>query len=159
MVPPFVSPDELRGEVLAEEHAPIGHERRPEPRDAESRVLRSAGKRDGTGELGRILHRDAPIGKLSVDGERVIGLEHEAGESRWVLPKISSFGFAARLVSEKLEIVLSKDRQMIARSERMMPAFGELKTQSPVLIGDAVELTENIDDRMVEDRLHLSHRL
>src|SRR3712207_3901077 len=127
MVSPLIAPDEFGGEVLAEKDPSVRNELRPKSHHPKGRVVRSVRQRDRERELGRILHRDAPVRKEGMEGERVRRLENQSRQAGRMLPKVRPIRLPPFLVAEQFKIVVVEHSQMVAGAESVVTPFGQLK--------------------------------
>src|SRR5262245_11728130 len=67
-------------------------------------------------------------------------------------PQIGAHGLAPGKVAKQLEVVLAEDREIIARSKRMMTALCERKPEPLILCRGFIELAHHVDHHVIEDR-------
>ena len=93
---------------------------------------------------------------MAIDALGILGLEHQAVE-----PDRESLDLGAARASvaeaQELEVIGGKDRQMVARTERVMAARRQLEAERGEGVRRLVHPVANIDDDMIENRRGQRH--
>ena len=147
---PGVVPDEVRREVVAEEHAAGRDGIALQANRAEGRVsCPVAAHVDGAGEGLRRKHGRAGLAEGGVEPVGVRGLEHEAVEAGGPVQHVGAVG--AGLDAEQLDVVGAEDGEVVAGPERVVATGGELEAKAGPEGGGLVEPVPDVDDDVVDE--------
>ncbi|MNL41380.1 hypothetical protein D3C87_1637850 [compost metagenome] len=94
--------------------------------------------------------RHLPSGQVRPGGVGIAGLEHQSRQPLRMLPARAGNVRLRRFDADQFQIVIAEDGQVIAGSQRMVAAVGQLESQPAKARLRLVQLLARLDDDVVD---------